>query len=121
MLYVTPLLLTTMRNYPEELSIQLQVVEAMHRIIHLPLSCWADALASEEGEAAGAGEGEGEHTSDDDTGNYAAHQVRALYYRKRALYYRNELYIKKSCTGNYPAHQVRPASGSAQLIANEPC
>ena len=46
----------------------------MHRIIHLPLSCWADVLAGEEEE--GEGEGEGEHPSDDDAATYAAHQVR---------------------------------------------
>jgi hypothetical protein len=50
MLYMTPLLVTTLSHYPEELSIQLQLVEAMHRIIHLPLSCWTDLLTCEEGE-----------------------------------------------------------------------
>lgn len=48
MLYVTPLLVTTLEHYPEELSVQLQLVEALHRIIHLPLSCWTDTLASED-------------------------------------------------------------------------
>ena len=48
MLYITPLLVTTLCHYPEELSIQLQLVETMHRIIHLPLSCWSDALTSDE-------------------------------------------------------------------------
>lgn len=50
MLYMTPLLVTTLSHYPEELSIQLQLVEAMHRIIHLPLSCWTDVLTREETE-----------------------------------------------------------------------
>jgi hypothetical protein len=49
MLYMTPLLVITLAHYPEELSIQLQLVEAMHRIIHLPLTCWTDVLTSEEG------------------------------------------------------------------------
>ena len=48
MLYLTPLLVTTLCDYPEELSIQLQLVEAMHRIIHLPLSCWSDALTADD-------------------------------------------------------------------------
>ena len=48
MLYVTPLLVTTLEHYPEELSVQLQLVESLHRIIHLPLSCWTDTLASED-------------------------------------------------------------------------
>ena len=53
MLYMTPLLVTTLGHYPEDLSIQLQLVEAMHRIIHLPLSCWTDALTvdHEQGES----------------------------------------------------------------------
>ena len=32
----------------------IQVVEAMHRILHLPLSCWTDALTHEEGASSDA-------------------------------------------------------------------
>jgi hypothetical protein len=84
MLYITPLLVTTLCHYPEELSIQLQLVETMHRIIHLPLSCWSDALTSdeaqeqaEEGSMADDGEQSGMYTPEKSAGRPAAAGISA--------------------------------------------